>query len=59
MNDTERLIKFMREQADASESDGLAQWFTATANELIRLRSALAEREIPLDALHEAMGGYR
>ena len=37
-DDTDRLIKFLHEQSDETDSDGLAQWFTAAANQLQILR---------------------
>ena len=36
--DTDRLIKFLHEQSDETDSDGIAQWFTAAANKLQTLR---------------------
>ena len=55
MADSDRLIKFMRDEA-ANADDERESWFNATADELNRLKTALSESEIPLDALQEAMG---
>jgi hypothetical protein len=43
--DTERLIKFLLEQADEAASEGLASWFTATADKMESQMHALAKRK--------------